>query len=29
MDHHQEVMVALAESVMENRLKRPLAAKSQ
>jgi len=29
MERHQEVMVALSESVMKNRLKRPLAKKSQ
>jgi len=29
MDHYQEVMVALSESVMKNRAKRPLAAKSR
>jgi len=28
MDHYQEVMVALSESVMKNRVKRPLATKS-
>jgi len=27
MERYQEVMVALSESVMKNRLKRPLAAK--
>jgi len=26
MDHYQEVMVALSESFMKNRVKRPLAA---
>jgi len=29
MDHYQEVMVALSEPAMKNRLKRPLAAKSR
>jgi len=29
MEHYQEVMVALSESVMKNRLKRPLAEKSR
>jgi len=29
MERYQEVLVALSESVMKNRLKRPLAAKSR
>jgi len=29
MERYQEVMIALSESVMENRLKRPLASKSR
>jgi len=29
MDYYQEIMVALSESVMKNRVKRPLAAKSR
>jgi len=29
MEHYEEVMVALSESIMKNCLKRPLAAKSR
>jgi len=29
MEHYQEVMVALSDTVMNNRVKRPLAAKSR